>query len=410
GGGGFGFGVAGAGSGEAGAVAEGVGAVLPNIPGLELSAGVAMPTLREDFQPTLYFLDETDLAYLQREVRLEWERDVRRDVVTGLLDQLEAGEEEFWPEALASLKDLLPRLLATGDFVTAGLMLVELDAIAGKRSELRAEVDRFLEEASEPDVLGELVRTLEDGSVNPSGEGLASFLGALRPSAIPILMRAVADVQRHEARVQLMEALERLAAAHHDRVIKLLTSPDPVVVTEAVRMAGRLAIADAAPHLAALLDREENEVRVVAVEALATLKSSVSGETLLRALADSDRTVRLAAARGLAALAYAPGAGPLARWVTGRSLRKRDLTEQLAYFEAYARAAGEEAVATLEQLLFKRRWWGGRQLPSVRACAARALGLIESPAATAALARAEGDRDPMVRSAVQAARRGRRAG
>lgn len=405
---GLAFGVAGAPGREEGVAAQGAGALLPNIPGLELTSAMATPVLREDFQPTLYFLDETDVAYLQREVRLEWDRDLRRDVVHGLLDQLEVGEEEFAPEALESLKGMLPRLLATGDFASAGTALSELEAIAAKRPELRDAVDRFLEEASEPDVLSELVRTLEDGSVNPAGEGLSQFLGALRPSAIPILMRAVADVQRHEARVQLVEALERLAAAHHDRIVKLLTSPDPAVVIEAVRMVGRLGIADAVPQLGALLEREEGEVRVAAVETLSALRSSGSGGALLRALADPERGVRLAAARGLAALAYRPGTEQLEKWVTARSLHKRDLTEQLAYFEAYARAAGDRAVPRLERLLFKRRWWGARQPPAIRACAARALGVIESEAAAAVLARAENDRDPMVRGAVQAARRGRK--
>ncbi len=62
----------------------------------------------------------------------------------------------------------------------------------------------------------------------------------------------------------------------------------------------------------------------------------------------------------------------------------------------------------LDRLLNKRRWWGGRQPAQIRACAARALGLVRHASAVAALEKAEGDRDPMVRSAVQAARRGGR--
>lgn len=392
---------------DEGAIAE--GAALPELPGLELTTEMTGPTLREDFQPTLYFLDESDVAYLQRELRLEWEREVRHDVLTALLDQVEIGEGEARGEALGALRELLPRLLSRGDFANSAVILSELQAIAGKHEEVRPEVEQLLEEVSEPRVLEELVQTLEDGSVNPSSEAFTTFLGALRPNAIPVLIRVIPGIVRHEARVQLVDALERLAAAHHDRVIKLFTSPDPMVVAEAARMTGRLRMMDAAPHLAGLLERPEEPVRAAAVEALATLKSSVAGETLLRALDDPDREVRVAAARGLAGLAYGPGADRLERWVKGKALHNRDLTEQLAYFEAYAGAAGEAAVPVLDRLLNKRRWWGGRQPAPIRACAARALGLVRQPAADAALGRAENDRDPMVRSAVHAARRGARA-
>ena len=384
----------------------GEAAVLPEIPGLELTSEMTGPQVREDFNPTLYFLDESDVAYLQRELRLEWERDIRHDVVTALLDQVELAETEPRAEAMKSLRDMLPRLLSGGDFGNAALVLTDLQAVAQKRAELKSEVDLLLEEASEPRVLEELVRTLEDGSVNPSGEAFSAFLGALRPNAIPVLIRVVPSVVRHEARVQLVDALERLAAAHHDRVIKLFTSPDSTVVTEAARMAGRLGMTDAAPHLSPLLDRPEETVRAAAVEALAALKSSIAGETLLRALDDPDREVRLAAARGLAGLAYGPGMERLEKWVKGKGIRRRDLTEQLAYFEAYANATGERAVPVLGRLLNKRKWWGGRLPAEIRACAARALGLIRHPSAAAALETAEADRDPMVRSAVQAARRG----
>lgn len=391
-----------------GAVPE--GAVLPEIPGLELTGDMAGPQMREDFQPTLYFLDESDVAYLQRELRLEWERDIRHDVLTALLDQVDLADPEARAETLKSLRDMLPRLLGGGEFANAALVLSDLQSIAQKRPELRAEIELLLEEASEPRVLEELVRTLEDGSVNPSGDAFATFLGALRPNAIPVLIRVVPSVVRHEARVQLVDALERLAAAHHDRVIKLFTSPDPTVVAEAARMAGRLGMTDAAAHLSGLLERPEEQVRASAVEALAVLKSSIAGGTLVRALDDPDREVRLAAARGLANLAYAPGTERLEKWVKGKGIRRRDLTEQLAYFEAFAHATGERAVPLLDRLLNKRRWWGGRQAAPIRACAARALGLIRHPSADEALRKAEGDRDPMVRSAVQAARRGGRAG
>ena len=78
----------------------------------------------------------------------------------------------------------------------------------------------------------------------------------------------------------------------------------------------------------------------------------------------------------------------------------------MAYFEAYGALAGEPGVEPLDALLNGRTFWRRRQAPEIRACAARALGIIGSEGALEALRRAERDRDVMVRSAIAKALRG----
>ncbi len=304
---------------------------------------------------------------------------------------------------------MLPRVLAEGGFTHASFIVSELQEIANKNPspEVAQEVEEIIGELSEPIVVDQLVRLLEDGSVDPNSEALATLLGALKPQAIVVLIQAIPGVARTEARQQLITTVERLAGMKPDLIVGLIKSEDARVASLAARVAGRLQLSGATEAIADLLKRSEPEVRLAAVEGLVSLRSSMAGGSLLAALSDESRDVRVASARGLAKLKYRPGAEELEKRLTDKSLRKRDLTEQLAFFEAYARAAGTEGTRVLGRLLNGRRFLWMKYPSPVRACAARALGIAGGPAADSALDKAEGDKDPMVLSAVHAARRER---
>ena len=76
-----------------------------------------------------------------------------------------------------------------------------------------------------------------------------------------------------------------------------------------------------------------------------------------------------------------------------------------AFFQAYARTAGNEAVRLLDHLLNGKGFLGRRESPEVRACAALALGKIDSSEAEEALEFALDQEDPVVSSAVNRALR-----
>lgn len=380
-------------------------AELPALPELELDPDLQTMT-REDFEPALYFLDEEEISRLQRELRTEWEREPKRGVVTALLDQFEMGDRDRRYQVVRVLKEVLPRVLADGDFMLVAFILQELQAIAGHQEDptVSERVGELGEELSQPDVLEQLVQVMENGAVRPRAESLSIMLGALRPSAMRSLLRLLPEVSHSETRELLNRALERLAGVNPTVTRELLSSEDPTVAGEAARIVGRLEMVDLAEALTKLLRRPEEEVRLAAVEALSALRSSMAGRPLVSALSDESRKVRVAAAKGLAELEFRPALDELESQIRNKDLWRRDLTELLAFFEAYARAAGEEGIRLLARMLNGRRFLWLRYPSEVRACAARALSLVEGETAAAALAEGEGDRDPMVRSAVHAAR------
>jgi HEAT repeat protein len=82
-----------------------------------------------------------------------------------------------------------------------------------------------------------------------------------------------------------------------------------------------------------------------------------------------------------------------------------DLTEKMAFFEAYGAIAGASALKPLSALLLERGLLRMKEPPETRACAAIALGRLKLPEARDVLQRASEDKELVVRNAVNRALR-----
>jgi HEAT repeat protein len=91
--------------------------------------------------------------------------------------------------------------------------------------------------------------------------------------------------------------------------------------------------------------------------------------------------------------------------VLGKALKEADLTEKMAFFEAYSAIAGVTAVKPLTSILLERKMFRMKQPPEIRACAAMALGRIKAPEARDVLQQALEDKELVVRNAVNRALR-----
>jgi len=91
--------------------------------------------------------------------------------------------------------------------------------------------------------------------------------------------------------------------------------------------------------------------------------------------------------------------------VLGNSVGQMDLTEKMAFFEAYGAIAGASGLKPLSALLLSRGLLRRKESPETRACAAIALGRIRTPDAREVLQRAAEDKDLVVRNAVSRALR-----
>jgi len=350
-------------------------------------------------------LGEPDLLYLKREIEAEWARPIVHDVTLSLLDQFEMRDQERRRQVVDILREMLPRLLADLDFSNVALIVNELQLLANKTGENETQelVTSLLRDMSE--AMAEMVSAPDAEGASPGAEDLAALVGALQSEAIPTLVRAIPAVPNRQTRDRLAEALDRLVGANPGYLVDLLSAEDPMLAAEAARIVARIGLREAEPDLVELSKRPEDVTRQAAIEALAILGSAVGAEALATALSDPGKDIRMAAVKAIVAVRPDGAATLLAGIVDRSDLSDRAQGEQMAFMRAYGTIAGDEAVPLLEKLLNGRKWWGGRRAPLTRACAARALGVVGTPAAQSALQKAASDRAAPVKSAVRVALR-----
>jgi len=365
---------------------------------------------QDDFNPTLYVLDPREMETLRAELQKELKRDMRADVLKALFDRLEeSGDRERQAEILGILETLLPNFLSRGGLVAATNVLRELrrlEQTPGVFDEERmAQSTGILDAVSAPGAIEELISALYDGTIRASSAQLGGFLQFLRGAALAPLLRESEVVEHKELQSVLRKSVQGIAAQNRAALVALLDEEDGLIASAAARLSGEMQIAEAGPALAGLLVHPDAAVRLAAIESAISLKASVVAGGLEAALQDTEREVRIAAARALGELRYSPGAKTLGALIRSKQLRAADITEKVAVFEAFGMAAQEDGIALLDELLNKKGLLGKRESTEMRAAAGLGLGRIGTPAARAALERATQDDDPVVRSAVNRALR-----
>ena len=364
----------------------------------------------DDFDTTLYFLEDNEIDYLKRDVDREYSQDLRRNVLSMLFDLLELQTYgTVRAELISIVENFIPYLLGAGDFRSVAYILRETRAILQRAREIIPEHRKTLEglpgRLSQRDALSQLLQSLDEAAMHPTEEELAELFQELAPEALPTLMGWIAKLHNERVRDLVQAAAARLAQANAGEVLKALGSEDSAAQLEMVKLAGRLKLPGAPDGMEPLLASGDRALKLAVVEALTAIASPSALRLLERAIDDGDRDVRIAAVRFLASRGYRNAAARVEAIVGGSKLRNADLTEKMAFFEAYGALVGAKGIAALDKLLVAKGLLGKREDPETRACAAMALGKIRTPEARAVLERASQDKEPLVRNAVTRALR-----
>lgn len=367
----------------------------------------------DDFQDTLYFLDDAELRQLREEIELESKRDLWRDVLNALLDRLQDGDEERQHRIVGILGELLPSSLASAQFERSAVLLEDLVGIAGQPGVLSppalAEIRSLFDVLGQEQTVTQLADILEELPHRINEESVLRLLSYFPPSAIGALMRAVERVEQPAVKRAFEACIQRLAESNRDEVVALLASEEPAVITGALRWVGRLEIGSAVGEVTRFLRHPRAEVRLAAIASLVSIRAATAGSALLPLLEDANRDVRIAAVRALGDLHFVGARGPLENVLSSKRVKDADRVEKLAFFESYGRLAGAEGVPALDKVLNGKGFLGGRESPELRACAALGLAKIRHPSARESLEAAAKDSDPVVRTAVARALRGENA-
>jgi len=377
----------------------------------------------DEFDATLYFLDDGEVEYLHGEIKREFATDLRPAVIASLLDTFETQKDPTVREEICGLLDyFLLVLLSSAQYRNAAYLLREAAVTANRAPEvLEAQKQRLIqlgELMSDPKPLGQLLQALEDSPLRapqreldelplraPQRE-LDELFGILHARALETILSWIGRSSNPPLKMLLEVAATRLASNNSAELIRLIGSEDEAVVLEAIRRAAALKSPAAVPALGKMLSVGETEMRLAAVTALTTIGSAGAMQMLERALIDEDREVRIVAVRALGSRNARAALPRVEAAIKGKDLRESNLTEKMAFFEAYGLLAGEAGVPLLDGLLNAKGFMGKKDHSETRACAAMALGKINSPKAAESLNRAAGEKDVIVRNAVSRAIRG----
>ena len=368
----------------------------------------------DDFDGTLYFLDETEINYIVEEVRLEYARDVRASALSALFDlyELESGPG-VRSEIIGILESLFPNLLNQGEFRVVASILRELRALASRLQDLppseRARLSSFESRLSEPLIVAQLVQSLDEAGTRPGDEDVSEVLRELQPASLETILSLLPRLQSPGVRTLLEGAVDRLASGNSAEVLRLLRLPNWEGLPAIIEVCGRLKLQGAVAGLGDALSHSAATVRQAAVDSLAAIGSAGALAHIDRAIEDADRGVRIAAVKAAAARGYRNALRRVEAVVQGKGLREMDLTEKRAFFEAYGAIGGAAAVPTLAGLLEGRGLLRAKESPETRACAALALARAGTPEARQVLERAASDKELIVRNAVNHALREARA-
>ncbi len=365
----------------------------------------------DEYDSTLYFLDDHEIQYLRDEVRKDFSNDLRPQVVAALLDTFEQETDPTVREEIAGIMDNLFLLfLSLTQFRGAAYLIREARLTASRATDiLIGEKQRLLQlsdRLSDPEVLGQLLEALEDTPLRPPQTDLHELLGQLKPGALETILTFVNKSRNSELRALLESAASKLASTHTAELVRLISSENETVAFEAIRRAGAMKASAAVSALVGTIERGSAEMRLAGVAALAEIGSPGALQVLERALADEDRDIRIATVKVLGSRHHLGALRGIEKHLRSKELRETTLAEKIAFFEAYGLICGDDGVPMLSEVLNNRRILGVRDDNELRACAAMALGKVGTDLAMSALQKALADRDVLVRNAVSKAVRG----
>ncbi|HJR49849.1 MAG TPA: HEAT repeat domain-containing protein [Gemmatimonadales bacterium] len=364
----------------------------------------------EDFDSTLYFLDESEINQVARAVESEYRRDVRTSSLNLLFDLFELeGDPQTRTEVLDILDHLFPNLLNARDFRTAAGVLRETKLLASRGKGLAptelARLDTFVAKLSEPSIVSQLLQSLDETPSLAGEAEVADVLRELRATALEPVLSAIPALASPALKTLLEGVADRLASSYTDEVLRLLRSPESPALASVVALCGRLGLHQVVPGLGNTITHADPAVRLASVQALARLGTPAALALVDKAIEDGDRGVRLAAVRFVGSRGYKGALKRVESVVLGKSVKEMDLTEKMAFFEAYGTIAGAGALKPLSGMLLPRGLLKLKESSETRACAAIALGKVRTAEARDILTQVADDKDLVVRNAVNRALR-----
>lgn len=364
----------------------------------------------DEFDSTLYFLDENEINSLKQQVEEEYQGDTRTSALSALLDVFELQPSSAIREdVIGLLESVFPNLLNRGEFRMVAWLLRELRLIGSRVAAIDAGVktklDSFETRLSEPGLLAQMLQVVDEAVGVAQDDDMAELLKELRVSALEPLLAHLPLVKNGRARGILEQAADRIARGHLEELVRLLRAKTSPALLGSVQLARRLQLQPTVAPLGELVGHSGPDVRLAAVEALGAIATPGALSLVERGIDDGDRAVRVAAVTIAAARGYKGALKRLEVVVLGKGPHELERAEKRQFFEAYAAVAGPAGLTHLADILEPKGLFRRKETPETRTCAAYAIAKIKTPAARDLLERATNDKELSVRNAAARALR-----
>ncbi|NIM48007.1 MAG: hypothetical protein GTN78_00400 [Gemmatimonadales bacterium] len=364
----------------------------------------------DDFDSTLYFLDDHEINCLKGEIDREYRQNLRAKVLGLVFEvfQLQTSMN-VRGEILSIVEEFVPYLLAMGDFQSVALILRKLREMQERAPDLADEHRKIIAaipgRISHPTAFGQLIQSLDDAGVQPTTEEITELFSGLGPQVLNPVLDWLPRLANQRVREVLREVAKAIAHDHPAQVVTALKTRDVTALQQTIQLVSALKVEALVLEFGKLVRHSDAAVRRAAVDALGEIGSPTALKQLEPAVEDGERDIRVAAVQFCVTHGYSGILPQVEATVKGKKLRGSDLAEKKPFFEAYGMFGGNAAIASLYEMLYGRGVFRRKDDSATRACAAMALGKIGTPEARAALEKASAVKDPLVRAAVNSALR-----
>ena len=302
----------------------------------------------------------------------------------------------------------MPNLLDAGEFRAVAVILREVRVIGerakGLTDQQRERLDNFRSQLSAPEVLTQLLQAVDEATAAPSADDLASSSGSFAPARWRPSWGGCRGSILPRCAIFWWKRPSAWPTAARARCCDFSASPTRRRWLErSISVAGFGCKDRCRPAIT--VGHAERDIRLASVKALVEVGTAGALGTIEKALDDADREVRITAVRALGARGYKNALKRIQTAVLNRGLKDADLTERIAFFEAYAMIAGPAALDPLARILIPGGVFRRKESAESRACAAIALSRLGTPEARDVLQQAREDKELVVRNAVNRALR-----
>lgn len=219
-------------------------------------------------------------------------------------------------------------------------------------------------------------------------------LRLLGEPAFRFVVEKLAEEEDRSRRGRLVEALKAAGPAAIPALRDSLKAPEWFVVRNALNVLGEIGVSGVGRDVESVLGHDDARVRRAAVRALWKLTGPAAEPHLVERLGDDDPETQIEALFGLGELGAAGAVAAVAELVRPGNWLK-PTAEQAKVRERAVEVLGKigapEAVPVLADLLGRKGFLGGQEPLDLRVAAARALRVIGTPEARAAVDRAVAD-------------------